>query len=178
MNKVYIVEGRHDYNRLKEIDPNLMILMTNGAAISMTFIEELKRLEEDNELILMVDADNAGERLRRIITKHIPSVKHIFIKKEESTSKNGKKVGIEHVNRELLKEALSDIKTPINLSDITFEFLYDLGLLGESDSKRRRLALCEYLNIGYVNGKNLVSRLILFGYVQKDILEALHELET
>ncbi|MDY0210302.1 MAG: ribonuclease M5 [Acholeplasma sp.] len=178
MSKIYVVEGRHDYNRLKEIDSELNILMTNGAAITEAFLEQLEQLSLNNEIILLLDADNAGERLRRIITNRLPSCKHIFINKENSTSYNGKKVGIEHVNREFLKASLDLVKEPLNQSDLTFDFLLDLGLIGDKTSKIKRLKLCEYLSIGYVNGKNLLPRLTLFGYKQKDILEALNELET
>ena len=60
-------------------------------------------------------------------------------------------------------------------SDITFDFLYDLNLVGDDKSKEKRIYLCDKLNIGYVNAKQIGKRLVLFGFTKKDILEALDD---
>ena len=69
MHSIFVVEGTHDYNKLKEVNKDFDILITNGAAISDTLLDQLERLSETHDIILFFDADNAGERLRRIISK-------------------------------------------------------------------------------------------------------------
>ena len=56
-------------------------------------------------------------------------------------------------------------------TDINFDFLYDMGLSGEANSKEKRLWLCEKLGIGYVNSKQLLNRLNLFGFTKEYIME-------
>ncbi len=173
MRSIFVVEGMHDYNRLKEVNPSFDILITNGAAISNELLDQLERLAIEHDIILFFDADNAGERLRRIISKRVPTVRHAFIKKEDSMSKNLKKVGVEHASISIIEQALQDIKSPKETSDLTNDMLIDFGLIGDYNASIRRLYLCEQLGIGYVNGKGLLKRLLLFGYHQKDIEEVL-----
>lgn len=177
MSKIYVVEGNHDYNKLKEVDKDLDILITNGAAIDDILLDKLERLSKDHDIVLFFDADNAGERLRRIISNRIPSASHAFIKRENSMSKNLKKVGVEHARVDVVKEAMAYTKVPKKNSDLTQTFLLDLGLMGDLESKRKRFFLCESLGIGYVNGKGLLKRLTLFGYQETDIVEVLNGFE-
>ena len=177
MNKIYIVEGNHDAARLKEIDPDMQVLITNGAAIEETLIKQIELLSKDHEIILFFDADNAGERLRRIISNRVKNVHQAFLTKAESLSKNQKKTGVEHASIDSIKKAINYKKTPKPYSDVTHTFLLDLNLLGETNAKKKRIFLCDELGIGYCNGKGLIKRLQLFGYQQKDILEVLNDYE-
>ena len=173
MPEIIVVEGRHDYQKVKAVLPDVDILMTNGSAIDDRFLDQLERLSHAHDIIVFVDADNAGERLRRIISKRIPSVKHAFIERQLSLSANEKKVGIEHADHETILKALDLKRSSKPGSDITPHFLLEKSLIGENESKRRRLFLCETLNIGYVNGKGLFHRLSLFGITQQEIEEVL-----
>lgn len=178
MSDIIVVEGRHDYQKVKQVFPEANIMMTNGSAIDMTFIEQLKRLSESNEIIVFVDADNAGERLRKIISKHIPNAKHAFIERSLSLSANLKKVGIEHADSDTIREALKFTRSAVLGSDITQHYLLEQGLIGENESRLKRLFLCEKLRIGYVNGKGLFHRLTLFGIKKQDVEEVLHGYES
>lgn len=178
MNEIIVVEGRHDYQKVKQVLPEANILITNGSAIDMTFIEQLKRLSEQHDIIVFVDADNAGERLRRIISKHIPSAKHAFIERTLSLSSNEKKVGIEHADGYTILEALKLKRSAVSGSDITPHFLLEQGLIGENESRLKRLFLCEKLRIGYVNGKGLYQRLSLFGITKQEVEEVLYGYES
>lgn len=174
MPEVIVVEGRHDYQKVKAVLPDVDILVTNGSAIDEAFLSQLERLSKTHEIIVFVDADNAGERLRRIITKRIPSVKHAFIERSLSLSDNERKVGIEHADQDVIKDALNLKRSAKPGSDITKHFLLESGLIGENESRKKRLFLCESLNIGYVNGKGLFERLSLFGITQEEVEEVLH----
>ncbi len=173
MPEIIVVEGRHDYQKVKAVLPDVDILVTNGSAIDEPFLSQLERLSQTHDIIIFVDADNAGERLRRIITKRIPSVKHAFIERQLSLSNNEKKVGIEHADHDTILNALKLTRSAKPGSDIQKHFLLECGLIGESESMRKRLFLCESLNIGYINGKGLYQRLSLFGITKQQVKEVL-----
>ncbi|MDG0889333.1 ribonuclease M5 [Paracholeplasma manati] len=173
MPEIIVVEGRHDYQKIKAVLPEVDILVTNGSAIEESFLQQLERLSTTHDIIVFVDADNAGERLRRIITKRIPSVKHAFIERNLSLSHNEKKVGIEHADHDTILTALQLKRSAKPGSDITKHFLLELKLIGENESRKKRLFLCEVLNIGYTNGKGLYQRLALFGITQQEVKEVL-----
>ncbi len=173
MPDIIVVEGRHDYQKIKAVLPDVDILITNGSAIEESFLQQLERLSLTHDIIVFVDADNSGERLRRIISKRIPSVKHAFIERQLSLSNNEKKVGIEHADHETILKALDLKKSAKQGSDITKHFLIEQGLIGENESRIKRLFLCEALNIGYVNGKGLFQRLSLFGITKHTVKEVL-----
>ncbi|CPN77682.1 ribonuclease M5 [Staphylococcus aureus] len=51
--------------------------------------------------------------------------------------------------------------------------LIDLGLIIGPEARQRRKVLCNKLNIGHSNGKQLLNKLNAFGYTEKDVKEAL-----
>ncbi len=173
MKKVVIVEGKHDYARIKQIYPELPVLITNGSAVSQVFLEQVKKISKSHEIILLLDPDYPGERIRKIITNFCPDVSHAFVHLKDAISKNGKKVGVEHVNLEVLKKVLDNTTKADFHENLTIQDLYDLGLIGEKESRERRKKLCDSLNIGYVNGKQLARRLNLFNITLNQVKEVL-----
>ena len=94
-NEIVVVEGLHDLERLKSIYEDIDVLITNGSEIEEnlpTIIEASKK----RDIILFLDPDYPGERIRKKITEVIPNAKHAFLKKDLAISKNKKQVGIEH----------------------------------------------------------------------------------
>jgi ribonuclease M5 len=175
--QVVVVEGKNDEFRIKSLFPNLKVIVTNGAAIDQDALVLLDKLEETHEIILMLDPDHAGERIRRILSKKYKHVSHVFIKQENAKSSSGKKTGIEHANLDILKEALNGIRntTQLPYTDITPIDLYDFGLTGHPMSATKRKKVCEQLNIGNPNGKTLYQRLAMFHIMKKDLKEAICE---
>ena len=174
-NVILVVEGKNDYSRIKQIYPNLDILITGGSAISEKFLSDLKELAKTNKIVVFTDPDFPGEKIRKTIQEHVPNSEHVFINKQKAISRNNKKVGVEHASKNDIISALEHVHSSKASSDITFDFLYDLNLIGDNKSKEKRLYLCDKLNIGYVNAKQLEKRLVLFGFTKKDILEALDD---
>lgn len=172
-----IVEGKNDYSRIKQIYPNIPILITNGSAVSDLFLEDVKKLSVTNEMILFLDPDYPGEKIRKKLMEVIPNATHVFVNKKDAISKNKKKVGVEHVSTEILKEVLECSRVASQdvayEHEITMHDLIDLGLVGEECSKNVRIKLCEELNIGYTNSKQLVKRLNMFHITKKEMLEKL-----
>lgn len=171
MNKVVVVvEGNHDKAKLKEIYKDLVVITTNGAAVDQIVIDELKLLSKTHEIILFLDPDHAGNRIRRILTREIKTVKHAYLNQDDAISSNKRKIGIEHATSEKIIEALNLIKPIKNESDITKSFLLDHGYIGRKDSKSKRLNLLNTFNIGYTNSKGFLDKLITFGITQSEVL--------
>jgi ribonuclease M5 len=165
IDEVVVVEGYHDLAKLKAIYEDIDVYITNGSEVSDNTLNELKILNESRGLILLLDPDFQGERIRRIINDFVGPTKHAFLNKKDCINKNKTKVGIEHANCEKIRTALEsfltvkkDIKSMITMSD-----MYQLNLIGKPNSKHYRLVLGEGLGIGSNNGKTLLNKLNMFG---------------
>jgi ribonuclease M5 len=160
--EIVVVEGMHDLERLKSIYTDIDVLITNGSEIDKylpTIIEASKK----RDIILFLDPDYPGERIRKKISSVIPNAKHAFLKKDLAISKNKKKVGIEHAKKEDIIEALEKVLSPVESSEkVTYLELYDLGLFGDENSSKLRDYVSSELNIGHTNGKTFLKRINMF----------------
>lgn len=79
VDKVLIVEGKSDKNKVKNIvkEP-VEIICTNGT-ISITKLDELIEFLEDKDVYILVDADEAGEKLRKQFKREFPQAEHLYI---------------------------------------------------------------------------------------------------
>lgn len=79
VDKILIVEGKSDKTRVKSIvkEP-VEIICTNGT-ISLTKLDELIDFLEDKEVYILVDADEAGEKLRKQLKRELPQAEHLYI---------------------------------------------------------------------------------------------------
>jgi len=79
VDKVIIVEGTSDKKKVKSIvkEP-VEIICTNGT-ISMTRLDELVEFLEDKDVYILLDADEAGEKLRKRFKREIPEAEHLYI---------------------------------------------------------------------------------------------------
>ena len=175
--KVVVVEGYHDLAVLKRIFPDIDIVITNGSEISEETLNELAILHKTRGLILFLDPDFQGERIRNIINTHVGETSHAFLPKEKCISKNKKKVGIEHAKDEDIIEALSQLKhsSKYTDSDITMKDLYELHLVGTKDAKEKRKRISDKTGIGLANGKTLLKKLHMFGIKKTDLIKHLKE---
>ncbi len=174
--KIFVVEGKNDASRLHQILGDVKIVTTNGSEISDQTIDLLKELDQTHDMILFLDPDYPGDRIRSKLEQELIHVAHAHILKKYAISKNRKKVGIEHADKEVILEALSHIQYEQKdvESDINTFFLFEVGLIGQTYSKKLREDISKYMHLGHVNGKTLLNRLKMFGYQQKDIIEVLH----
>ena len=170
---IIVVEGTHDVSKIKSVYPNANCVITNGREIANETIELIKELSKLNNIIIFTDPDSPGEKIRSIITEAVPNAKHAFLRKKDCISSNNKKVGIEHASKEAIKEALSNIYSNNNITTITNQDLYSLGLNGNNDSAILRDKISDILNIGRPNCKTFLKRLNLLGLAKKDIEELL-----
>ncbi len=165
-----MVEGYHDLAKLKEIYSNIDVVITNGSEISTHTLEELKKLNESRGLILFLDPDYQGERIRRIINDYVGETKHAFMKKSDCINKNKTKVGIEHADTEKIKQALDKIYIQSNdTKNLIITDLYYYNLIGDKGSKVLRKKVTEALGIGLCNGKTLLKKLNMFNITKEEL---------
>ncbi|MGX7111889.1 ribonuclease M5 [Gemella cuniculi] len=168
--EIIVVEGRDDTNRVKEaVDCDTF--ETNGSALTKKKIERLIYLEKTRGIIVLTDPDYAGKRIRSIIEKNIPTAKHAYISSKKAVDNKGK-IGIEAASKEDIRAALRNHYTPMSNTkqDITNELLIDLGLVGGNTSKILREELCENLNIGYTNAKQLLNKLNMYNISKEKLI--------
>lgn len=175
--EIIVVEGRDDTRRLKEVYPDIETLETNGSAIDEKIIARIKDLQEKRGVIVFTDPDFPGNKIRQTIMQAVPTCAHAYLPKKEAIAKNDKGVGVEHASADSIKRALQGVITPKvgEVEAIETEFLLALGLIGHANSAKRRERLSEVLGIGYVNGKQLQKRLIMFGVTKQQVVDALKE---
>lgn len=174
-NEVVVVEGYHDLAKLKSIYPKMDIIITNGSEISDETLNDLNTLNKTRGLILLLDPDYQGERIRRIINDYVGETKHAFIKKALCINKSKTKVGIEHAKKEDIIEALKTVYASKNniTESIALMDLYNLDLIGCVNAKKNRKLLSEKLGISLSNGKTLHKKLNMFEISKQQILEVI-----
>lgn len=173
--EVIVVEGRDDTRRLKEVFPDIETIETNGSAINTKTLAQIKLLNETRGVIVFTDPDFPGNKIRHAVSEVVPECKHAYLKKQDAIAKNGRGVGVEHATHEAIREALNNLLTSSQLvvEEIDIAFLTKWGLVGHPNSTRLREKLSDVLGIGYVNGKQLQKRLMMFGITKEQIIEAL-----
>ncbi|MBN6889118.1 toprim domain-containing protein [Cytobacillus horneckiae] len=79
--KVIIVEGKSDKRKVKSIirEP-VEIICTNGT-IGLSKLDELIDTLIDKDVYILVDADSAGDKLRRQFKRELPEAEHLYIDK-------------------------------------------------------------------------------------------------
>lgn len=173
--EVIVVEGRDDTRRLKEIFPDIETIETNGSAIDKPTLECIKILNETRGVIVFTDPDFPGNKIRQAVTEVVPECKHAYLKKQDAIAKNGSGVGVEHASNEAIKAALENLLTASKtiVEEIEMQFLIENQLIGHANSSSLREHLSDVLGIGYVNGKQLQKRLMMFGISKEQVIEAL-----
>ncbi len=162
-NKVIVVEGNHDKARIQSIFPDVDIVITNGREISVDTLQDLLHLNRTRGLVLMLDPDVPGEKIRKTVNDWVGPTEHVFLPKSMCTDRQKGKVGIEHAPLSEIKKALSvHVLNQTNQGSITNADLHTRGLIGQRDSSARRQKVCDALGIGLANGKTLLNKLNMF----------------
>ncbi|EGZ31469.1 ribonuclease M5 [Malacoplasma iowae] len=164
--EVVIVEGKTDSAKLKSIF-DVSTIETNGLALTKNKIEEIKKIANDVGVILFLDPDGPGEKIRKILIQQIPVSYNCFISKKDILNKK-KKIGIAEASVESIIEAFKNIKKFDN--DINTISWSDYIIL-DLDNKEKRLKICQYLKISYCNHKQLFKKLNMLGITLKEINE-------
>ena len=159
-NEVLVVEGKNDKACILAIFPSLNVITTNGSEISEDTLDMIEELSHTHKIILFLDPDYPGERIRSKILERVPTCDNVFIKKSKAIDHKKHKVGVEHASDEDIKEALENrISYSSKKETISNKDLFMLGLVGANNSALKRLYISERLHIGQPNGKTFLNRL-------------------
>lgn len=172
--QLYVVEGKSDVTKLSQSFSG-PILTTNGSAVTKELIHQLVALEDKYNIVLLLDPDGPGEKIRRLISDHLTYPVHVFIPTEHARSDNKKRIGIEHVSRETLERHLLIPKTIQLVDPISMSQMMDIGLVGTAGAFKRREFISNTFQLGLANAKTLRNKLQLFGVPLHQVLVALED---
>ncbi|WP_438824390.1 toprim domain-containing protein [Bacillus sp. JJ1533] len=81
MEKVIIVEGRTDKKKVETVvNEPVEIICTNGT-IGLSKLDDLIEHLFNKDVYILVDADRAGDKLRKQFKREFPEARHLFIDK-------------------------------------------------------------------------------------------------
>jgi ribonuclease M5 len=170
--EIIVVEGKSDTAAIKRA-VEAETIETGGSAINNAVYEKIRLAQERRGVIIFTDPDHAGERLRRLIAERVPGCKQAFLSREEATLKGD--IGIENATPEMIRKALSNLKTDYELSEsqIAWEDLMEAGLIVHPQAALRREVMGKLLGIGYANGKQFFKRCRMFQISRAEFEKAL-----
>jgi len=161
--EVVVVEGKSDTLAInKAVDADT--IETNGSAVNQRTLEAIRHAQAVRGVIVFTDPDVPGEKIRKKVSQYVPNCRHAFLKKKDAFGGKHRSLGIEHATSEAILEALEQVYTVAEeqKEQISSAELWEKGLIGGPRARAKREALCEKLNIGYTNGKQLYKRLLMF----------------
>ncbi|RRG17489.1 ribonuclease M5 [Weissella viridescens] len=180
--EVIVVEGKADTQVIQQaVDADT--LETNGSALSPETLRAIKEAADRRGIIVFTDPDFNGERLRHLITEAVPTAKHAFLTKDEAGRQiKHHSLGIEYADAATIQHALDQVVTVMDAdgqptSDVTRQDLVRLNLLAGPQAAQLRQKVAEKRQLGYVNGKQFLKRLGMFGITKADLEATLREIE-
>jgi ribonuclease M5 len=177
LKEIIVVEGRDDITAVKRaVDAE--VIAVGGFGINAKVINKIREAQKRQGVIVLTDPDFAGEKIRSIIKKRIPDVKHAYISREEGT-KDGD-IGVENAAPKAIIEALEKAHCVLKdrqEDEFDIEDMVFFKLVGDKDSKARRQSLGSILKIGYGNGNQFLSRLNSFGITKEEFIHAIKKME-
>lgn len=177
MKKIYVVEGIRDEETLRKIDPNIITIKTNGFSFDDELINKLIELEKEYKIVLILDPDYPGRKIRDTIADKLKNPHHIYLPKDKAVSKSKQKVGLEHVDVNILKEILEKeiIFNKNEIGSLKLSDFIELKLTGNIDSQKNRLKITEYFHLPICNSKRLIKYLNQLGISYEKLKEVLNE---
>ena len=187
VHKAIVVEGRYDTIRLRTL-VDAVIVQTNGFRIfkDKESMAMLRRLAQERGLIVLTDSDAAGFLIRDHIASALPTaqVTHAYIppvvgkeSRKDAPSKEGL-LGVEGMRDEALLKALEQVgafeeSPPQRKPFLTTARLFDDGLTGRKDSKKRREQLCLALSLPTHLSTARLSEVLNAAYTEEEYTAAL-----
>ena len=164
---ILVVEGKEDASYLSNYIAS-EIVVVNGYELDKDTISYLK----DKDVLLLLDPDEAGKRIREKLNKQLPNAENIEI--DINKCNRGSKTGVAECDiEEILSKLHKYVKEDGEVnSDIEMSDLYNLGLLNNNELRNR---VCEALNLGHCNGKTLYKRLLLNNIKLNKLCEIIKE---
>ncbi len=171
--EVIVVEGKHDSATLKQYF-KCDTVITNGLSLDEETLDYIKELNETRGVILFLDPDSPGNRIRHRINEAVPGCKNAFV--DKVNARTDKKVGVEHANKKVLEEALNNlISYTEEKSSLTGTDLYEIGLTGKENSSYYRSKIGKKFHLGDGNTKTMLERINYLGITKQELIDAIKE---
>mgnify|MGYP001551744016 CR=1 FL=1 len=168
---LFVVEGIHDEMHLKNFYPHIQTISVGGSAINRDSLEFLKQYQDTFDIVLLLDPDYPGNKIRQTLEQELNEVQHIFVEIDKARYK--KKVGIEHMKKEDLDKALNHRLSKRKEQSISKREFIELDLQGSEASTQKRNKLAKTLHLGIVNAKTMYKRLNMIGITKREIEDLL-----
>ena len=186
-----VVEGRYDKNTLSQM-VDAPIIETSGFGImnDKAQLAFLRKVAQKRGLIVFTDSDGAGFVIRNYLKSAIPAplLKHAYIpdiygkeRRKKTPGKEGK-LGVEGMTPEVITDCLRRAGATIEGEDrlkshqITKQDLMELGLSGTADSKAKRLALMQKLELPAHMSSNALLQALNLLYSLEELQAILEEI--
>lgn len=78
MNKVIIVEGKTDKIQLEQVLDEPVVIVCTYGTLGLDRLEELIAEYSEDEVYVLLDADDAGDKARRLFKREFPNVRHVY----------------------------------------------------------------------------------------------------
>lgn len=162
MNKpLFVVEGKDDIAKLKSLGCTYVV-ETTGTLVPYRFVQFLKTVQEKRAIILVLDPDGPGEKIRKRLHEALKAPLDVSVPKEKAI--RHQKVGIHETEAGTLREALAPYLQLETYADeipsFTMKDLVELGLNGEG-SYQKKYSLCGKLNLTFRTNRTLVQDLCI-----------------
>lgn len=169
--EIVVVEGKSDTQKLQKLF-HVKTIETNGSALTEQTINLIKAANAKNGVILFLDPDYQGKKIRNKIAQFLENFKECYISKNDM-QKSSTKIGIAEANDLAIINAFKNYisKTKSNQQTIAWIDYLEFNL----NTKQKRLAISNYLGIDYFNHKQLFNQLNLIGITKKDLERIINE---
>lgn len=161
INEIVVVEGKDDVTTLNQVLDATIIHINGASGLNKNVINKLKELSRNNKLILFMDPDYTGKKIREKISNNLENVVNLYVSRNKATKKNN--IGVENVKKEdlynIFEDYISTNKNKVSNKKYiyTMDDLIKFDLTGKPNSKKLREKLGDNLKIGYYNSKRLLS---------------------
>lgn len=175
--EVIVVEGKNDIAAVKRA-VTADCLATGGFGLQPYRLEQIAAAASRRGIIILTDPDNAGERIRRTLSRHFPQAKHAFIPAELATAAGD--IGIEQATPAAIRAAL--IGAHYQQTAVSPKFsqqdLLTARLTGTGQAALRRSRVGAILAIGHANAKTFLQRLNSYDIERAEFWQAVEEMEA
>ncbi len=155
ISEIVVVEGKTDSVKLQQLF-NVDTIITNGSAINHETISLIKQLAIGRGVILFLDPDGPGEKIRKTIISAVGETKQCFLKKSDMI-KSKHKIGVAEAKDEAIIKAFDNVVTFKN--DIAITLSWEDYLRLDLNTRVKRTLLTKQLHISECNHKQLFKRL-------------------
>lgn len=166
-----VVEGKSDTQKLQKIF-HVKTIETNGSALTVKTINLIKAANAKNGVILFLDPDYQGKKIRNKIAQFLENFKECYISKNDM-QKSSTKIGIAEANDLAIINAFKKYISKTKSTQQTIDWIDYLKF--NLNTKEKRLVVSNYLGIDYFNHKQLFNQLNLMGITKKDLERIINE---